>query len=131
LAVFSKQSLIHLVSNKSNKSQLVLNTIKMELTERQQDIKSAIASAFLIAQTNEEFKAKLSEEPFDSLQEFIPFETSKSEIKEVINLDNKFDYELSESELENIAGGTDGDDENNDFTWKEFVAVMEGWISFS
>ena len=108
-----------MVSNKGNESQAVSNTIKMELTERQQEIQKAIASAFILAETNEEFKKQLSDCPFDVIQEFIAFKVTETEITEVFNLDNQLDYELSDLQLETVSGGSKGQ------SFNEFVSYIK------
>ena len=91
----------------------------MEFTERQQEIQKAIASAFILAETSEEFKKQLSDAPFDMIQEFIAFKIAETEITEVFNLDNQLDYELSDLQLETVSGGHKGQ------SFTDFVSYMK------
>ncbi|MEO1012685.1 MAG: hypothetical protein AAFX53_15390 [Bacteroidota bacterium] len=92
----------------------------MELTKRQKEIQNAISRAFEAMKFKKDFKKQFSDSPVKFIKKFTDLELTKKEITEVLPKMNApvDDLELSETQLEVVAGGADG---HNGFTWEAFV----------
>ena len=95
----------------------------MNLTERQQEIQSAIEKAFKEINKSKTLKQEFSNSPVGFVEKFTELKLTKEEIIEVVTLSKApvEDLELNEEQLEAIAGGADEDDEHNGFTWEAYV----------
>jgi len=108
----------------------------MKNTKTQEILQSIITKAW----QDETFKQELIANPLKTIEkltgEKLNFPEGKKMVvqdqtntsKIYLNIPSKLnldDVELSEEQLEAVAGGND---ENNGFTWKEFEAVVSGFF---
>jgi hypothetical protein len=91
----------------------------MESIKRQQEIQIALKRLFESIKDNNELKNEFTKSPEKFIEKYSELKMTEEEINEVINGFNKTfeDLELSEEQMEMVAGGKDGDDEHNGFTW--------------
>ena len=110
----------------------------MELTNEQKKSQELLQTIITKAWEDEAFKEALVANPIDAIEKATGERINLPEGKTLIIKDqtddstvyinipaqpNMDDLELSEEQLEAVAGGAD---DNNGFTWEVFVAYMEG-----